>query len=347
MNMKILIIKSGAIGDVLMTTPFLRALRKRFGNATINYLTSKESAPALKNNKYISGIISVRSSIFHSLNPINKILRIERIRKEKYDLCFVLDKSWLAGLFAFSTGIKKRIGFNRNGEGFFNTINADYKELKHEIEYYLELAYLAGAENEKNKKIDLFLTDKDKLFAKKFFENHAILSSGNAIGIAPGGGKNPGIKKDSTRIWPEQKFIKLIYLLKNKTIILFGGESDRALCERIASKTSSSRANVINIAGETTIHQTAALMGRCKCIITNDAGPMHIASSANKKVISIFGPTHPLRKAPLHRESIWLWKNEDIYDSRCDLYSTKYAEGKMFMERILPEDVYKIVEELK
>lgn len=341
---KILIIKSGAIGDVLMTTPFLRALRKRFPNSEIDYIVGKESAKVLEDNRNISNLISVKSEHFHSLNLLNKIALLNKIRTKKYDVCFILDKSWLANCFIFLTRIPIRIGFDRFGEGFTNKYNVQYAELKHEIKYYLELAYFVGAKEEKNKNMELNLTNEDKKFAEEFQRKN---KAKRVIGIASGGGKNPGIGIDATRIWPEEKFVELINKLEGHSIILFGGAQDKELCDRILNKMNENiKKDTINLAGQTSIKETAALMQKCECVITNDAGPMHIASAVNKKVISIFGPTHPLRKAPLHIESKWIWKDEDKYDFRCDIYSTKYAEGKEFMENISAETVYEEVKKV-
>lgn len=137
--MKILVFKLGAIGDVLMTTPFLRALREKYPDAEIVYYIGEWSSEVLKFNKRIS-----RMEVFDE-KPIYKadvkaLLALrKRIKKEKFDMAFILEKSKTANLFIWSCGIKERIGFDRNGEGFPNTKNVKYGVVKHEIEYYLEL----------------------------------------------------------------------------------------------------------------------------------------------------------------------------------------------------------------
>ena len=73
---------------------------------------------------------------------------------------------------------------------------------------------------------------------------------------------------------------------------------------------------------------------------------MHIASAVNKKVLSIFGPTNPLRKAPLHKESKYLWNDQNIYNEKADIYGLNFITPKTFMERIRVEDVLKAVDEM-
>jgi heptosyltransferase-2 len=79
-------------------------------------------------------------------------------------------------------------------------------------------------------------------------------------------------------------------------------------------------------------------MKKCALIITNDAGPMHIASAVNDKIISIFGPTNPVRKAPLNEGSVSIWKDQDIYEEDYELYG-KLPKKKKWMTKITAKDV--------
>jgi len=336
---KIAVIKSGAIGDVLMSTPFLRALRKRFPEVIIDYHIGKWSSAVLKNNPNISRIFKYDDSYFHSRNIKNKINLIKIIRKKKYDLVFILDKSWLANLLVFFTGIKYRIGFNRFGEGFANTKNVKYGPLKHEIDYYLDLAKIVGA-FEKNKKLDLFISEKDRLNVKKMLNK-----INNPIAIIPGGAKNPGGGVIESRRWPEKKFTELIEKIPLKyTVLLLGGKSDLNYNNQILAKIK--RKKVFNFAGKTTIHQSCELMRRCKYVVCNDSGPMHIASASGTKVISLFGPTNPKRKSPLTKGSIAIWKDRDIYDENIEIYGSEPKE-KGYFKRINVENVLNVIKRIR
>jgi len=314
---RIAILKSGAIGDILMSTPFLRALRKRFPEAVIDFHLGKWSTGALKNNPNLDNLFEYDDSIFHSVcNLSGKMDLIKNIRAQKYDLLFILDKSYLANLLGFTTGIRFRIGFDRYGEGFPNNLNVKYGPLRHEIDYYLDLARMVGAE-EKNKQLELYISNEDKKHITKLIKNLK-----NCVGIIPGGAKNPGGGVVDSRRWPIERFIELIQTLKKKyTILLLGGKSDFELNEKIISQIGSK--NVVNFAGKTNISQSCELMRRCKLVICSDSGPMHIAAASGTKVISLFGPTNPARKAPLTKGSVALWKDEDIYDENVELYGTE------------------------
>ena len=290
---KILVVRSGAIGDVIMTNPFLRAIRKKFPKSKISYLVGEWSKKALENNRNIDEIISFDDKIIYGKKLTGTIKLINKIRKEKFDVCFMLDKSYHWGILGFLFGIKTRIGFDRKGEGFANHLNVLFDGTKYEADYNLMLARKAGADI-KNKKTEILLSKQDMDFADSFIIKNRI--KGRIIGIAPGGAKNPGQEMAAKR-WPAEKYEELVKrLCKNNKIILFGGPGDTEINHKIIKAASSE--NVFDSAGKTTIKQAAALMKKCKLFITHDSGPMHIAASTGIKVIALFGPTDPKRFAP-------------------------------------------------
>lgn len=332
---KIAILKSGAIGDVLMATPFLRALRKKFPNAIIDFHTGKWSAKALINNKNLNRIFAYDDSVFHSKNIKGKLKLIKNLKRQKYNVLFILDKHYLASLLGFATRIKTRIGFDRSGEGFANTKNVKYGKVKHEIEYYLNLARIVGA-NEKSRKIDLFISKEDKLKINKLTKNIK-----NFIGIVPGGAKNPGGGVVNSRRWPKEKFIELLNRIPKKySIFLLGGKSDFEFNREIILQIK--RKKVFNLSDKINISQSCEIMRRSKFVICNDSGPMHIASASGTRVISLFGPTNPSRKKPLTKGSVALWKDQDIYDADCEIYGSNPKKGPFF-QKLTVEDVLKVI----
>jgi len=139
---KILVFRSGAIGDVLMTTPFLKSLRTRYPKAEIVYLVGNWSRSALDNNPSVDRIISFDDSILFKKKIFQLIKFRSKVVAERFDLCFILDKSYLFNIFAYLCRIPSRIGFDRKGEGFANSLSVDYSGAKCESEYYLDLIAL-------------------------------------------------------------------------------------------------------------------------------------------------------------------------------------------------------------
>lgn len=316
---KILIIRSGAIGDVLMSTPFLIAIKKQYPNSKLYYLLGKWSSCALKNNPNIDKIIEFDDHIIYKKKILKVIKLIYKLRKEKFDLCFILDKSWLWGLLAWLCNIKFRIGFDRKGEGFAHNISIPFDGSKYELEYYLDLSKIISIKVE-DKKMKIYCNKKDKTVSGKFLIKNKLKNK-ILIGIAPGGALNPGQNFLEKR-WPIENYEELIKrILKsynNFYIILFGGISDKELLEDLKNRINFRK---VFIAPLNSIQVSYLLMDKCKLLITHDSGAMHIAGSSNAKVITLFGPTQSKRFAP--KNSIILevkTKNcpcYDIYGNYC------------------------------
>ena len=304
---RILVFKIGALGDVLMTTPFLRILRKRFPCAKITYLTGEFCRPVLEGNKNIDRLETFDHNIFYKKNLSGVFKLVKRIKKEEYDCVFVLDKHFFVNWVISLTKIPIRIGFNRCGEGFANTVNVPYNKVKHEIDYYLELAYAAGAKKVNSaaeKHLEITIPAKDSAFAKKFIKKNKLNTS-KLICLVPGGASNPG-QNMSTRRWPVDNFRQLADNLIEKkfSVLLVGGPGDREFSKNF-------NRTVVSAVGKTTLKQSIALIKLCKAAVVSDSGPMHFASAVNTPTVSIFGVTDPRRKAPLSTKCAkhaYIWK---------------------------------------
>jgi len=291
---KILVIRSGAIGDVLMSTPLLLVLKKKYPKAEICYLVGKWSSNALKNNPNVDKIIEFDDELIYK-KILSKVIKlIKQIRKEKFDLCFILDKSWLWGLFTWLCNIKFKIGFDRNGEGFAYNISIPFDGSKYELEYNLELARKIRIKD-MDRKIKIYCNKKDAVNAREFLNR---IKGKLFIGIAPGGAINPGQNFLAKR-WPEERYEELIKkILKNYgncCILLFGGSDDEKLLENLKNRINSKK---ILVAPLGSIQTTYLLMNKCKVIVAHDSGAMHIAGASNSRVIALFGPTPSNRFSP-------------------------------------------------
>jgi heptosyltransferase II len=322
---KIAVIKSGAIGDVLMTTPFLRGLRKTFPKSEITYIVGEWSSNVLEGNPNIDKIMPFDESIIFQEDVISKFKKMislsNKVKKERFDLCFVMDKSWMVNMFSFLSGIKDRVGFSRGWEGFPLTKKIEYKSVKHEIEYYLNLLVYFSKEKF-SKELEIRLTPEDRKLANKM---RLWKGKKKLIGISISGG-NPG-QTSTYRDWPVKNFQNLINALEKtgKLVVLLGTNN-----KGVSGK------NVRDLTGKTTIKEAAAIMEVCDAFVTSDTGLMHIASAIKTPTVSIFGPTDPRRKAPLNGNSVYLWKGSTC--DKCELYG-KYCDNHPSANEITVENV--------
>jgi lipopolysaccharide heptosyltransferase II len=343
---KILLIKSGALGDILMTTPLLRTLKKTYPKTEITYIIGEKFAEVLRGNRNVDEIITFDTKKLFKSNFITKFRYFRKLalslQERKFDMCFILDKSYLANLFAYWCNIPVRIGFDRNGEGFPNTHNIKYSDVEHEIYYYLDLLKPLDLADY-GTKIDIPVRKNHDKFADNFLKGNKIRKRDVLIGIAPAATKDPK-KSSSPRVWPAENYADLAEKLVevyNAKIIFFGGEND---INSIANVQARLGIKTYNSAGLTKIKEAAALIKRCKVFVTHDSGLMHVASAVGVPVISIFGPTDPRRKAPLNKGSIYLWKGR-IKCEKCEVYGKfPYCSKHIGTDSINPNEVLTYVD---
>lgn len=321
---KIIIFKSGAIGDVLQASQFIHKVRDLFPKAKITYYVGKWSAGVLENNPNIDKIVSFDESILFKKDVI-KINRLSaEIRKQEFDLMFILDKSYLANLFAWHCNVPIRVGFDRYGEGFPNTINILYNTVQNEVAYYNKLAYAVGAKQTHNKENthELYLRPNHERFAEQFIRQNK-LNRDKLICIAPGGADNPG-QSMSTRRWPAEKFKNLIdkLIAPGYDVLIIGSKADMKY-------TSDFNPHAVNAMGKSNLLESAALIKQSKLLICNDSAPLFMGSAVGTKTLSLFGVTDPRRKAPASLGHKYIWNkpnypgwNDDGVFNRFDKINT-------------------------
>lgn len=295
--MKFLIIRIGAIGDVIMTTPIVKAIKEKHPKAEITYLVGKWSMEVLENNPYIDWRITVNEKWFFGKQFNHLKFLIQDLRKRHFDYGISLDKSWLFNLFLLLCGIKHRYGFSREHyliNKIILTKQVKFSGEKKEYEYYSDILHTSLGLKYKYSDMALYPTKKEKFAVDKYME----LCKPKFIGIAPGGAINPGQKALQKR-WTKKNYSKLInhLLLEKKKVFVLGGDSDRhynRFPEFEGDK------NYYNLTGAFNLRQIYYLLKKyCDTFIGNDTGTLHLAAVAKvKKIIALFGPTPHHRFAP-------------------------------------------------
>jgi len=318
--MRVLVFKLGAFGDVMMTTPLVKAISQEH---EVDYLIGESSLPAIKNNPDISNIITFNQDIFYKKQILGMLALIAKIKKRKYDIIFVLDKHWIFGLFAKMCKIKTRVGFKRDDKNYL-THSSEYKKVKHEVDYYNDL-YKPFTQKAINKSLVYNIVDKYKNPLPKKF-----------VCIAVGGGTNPGEKNPIRRV-PSDIYNDIISKI-NIPVLLVGRKDDIGSSNEIINN-----GNVYNLVGATNWDETADIMSKSSLVICADSGPMHLASSCADNIISIFGCTNPMRKAPLvcsnrQRRHVF-WNDQDIYEEEYELFGKLPAEDKIWFTEIDVDEI--------
>lgn len=302
---KILIINPFGIGDVLFTTPVIKALKQQYPDAFIGYWSNLRVKPVLASNPQVNKVFALSrgdlkklylESFFKGLWSAIKL--ICEIKKEHFDICFDFSLDHRYSLLAGLIGIRQRIGFNYKGRGRFLTKRiglTGYQE-KHVVEYYLGLLKFLNIPVA-DKSLYLGVSGESQQKAQDMLAQEGVEESELVIGIAPGAGGSWG-KDASYKHWPALKFAqvadRLAGELKAKIVIL-GDESEQKIAEVI---THVMRNKPIDLTGKTGLEVLPAVIKNCNLLITNDGGPMHMAVALGVKTVSIFGPVSELVYGP-------------------------------------------------
>lgn len=352
--MKILIINPFGIGDVLFTTPVVRALKEKFPNSFIGYICNRSSAAVLVNNPDIDELF------FYSRGDFKKIRRksvwkyliaftkaIFKIRKLRFDIAVDLSMVMQYSLMLWLVGVPKRYGFDYMNRGRFLTDKIPVKGFanKHVVDYYFDLLKNMGIDNSK-RSLKFYLSSDDKKWADDFLKAHNTSDNDLLVGIAPFGGLSWGSDAKNKQ-WPIDSFCsiarQIIEQYKVK-VVLFGTEKDQAKAGAFDEFKGSDM--FMNAVGKTTLGQLAAMIGKCKLFICNDSGPLHIACALDVKTVSIFGPVDENVYGPVGESRLHSIAHADIDCRPCYKNFQKPVCNTMdCLQSLSREKVLDIVEE--
>jgi len=283
----ILVVRTDRLGDVVLTTPAIGALRKAFPKARISMMVSPATVDLLRRNPYLDEVIVYdRFKEHHGLKGYWKF--VLELRQKKFDLAVIYHTKRRINLVCFLAGIPSRIGYRNDKFGFLLTHGLpDTRPLgiKHEVEYCLDVLKPLGVPSDFSQ-IQLFLDPEAEQWAERIFSQYKISSSDSVIAIHSGASCH-------SRIWPVERYAELIKRLAqyySAKIIIIGGKDSLGEPTKLKSLIPES---VIDLAGQTTVPQLMSLLKRCRLLVSNDSGPVHVAVGLGTPVISIFGRNQP------------------------------------------------------
>jgi lipopolysaccharide heptosyltransferase II len=301
---RILVIKLCCIGDILFTTPLLRALAANYPQAQITYMVGTWCRELAAADPRVSNTITFdaydRVGWLEKIRRIGKVIR--DIRQGQFDIAFVLHRTPLAGCLAAAGGVPVRIGFDWEGNGFSLTIPVPFRPNAHEVDRHLDCLKALGAAPEGNW-LELTPPPEAQDVADEFLKHHRWSSAaGSLIALFPGGGVNPGTVM-TTKRWSVAGYREVCRQLTyhlNARIILVGSSQDKEIGDELLED-ERFEPPVIRAEGKTTLLVLAALLKQCSLFIGGDSGPLHVAAAVGTATVSIFGPTDPALLAPRGR----------------------------------------------
>jgi ADP-heptose:LPS heptosyltransferase len=308
-GMRILFVLPCCIGDAVLATAALAALRAAHPQAEISWAIGSWSRPAIQYHPAINAILDTGAEALPIKSWAGFWEFVKQVRAGQFDLAVSLLRSPLMSLALLLAGVPKRAGLDSNGRGFGYNIRVPIKplEAKHEAEIYLSVIKALGIQTdgyEANLPIlDSARSEVEEILSQKAVRDYIILN--------PTGGSNPGMQMDSKR-WPVASFAEVGDWLSMETgakLVLLGGPEDDAL---VTSLRETLRTQSISFIGKLSFPQIGALAAGSMLYLGNDTGLTHLAAASGAKTAMILGPSDPKRYAPYTKGSIALWKETSI-----------------------------------
>jgi heptosyltransferase-2 len=303
---KVLLIQTAFIGDVILATPIISELSRIYPTIQIDVLVRKGNEALLINQPNVNEIFTLNKKE----KKIPQLFQfIKRFRKEKYDEIINLHRFASTGIITAFSGAKKTIGFNKNPFSFCYNISIKHSLYNQSHEVERNLMCIAHHNAKKIVKPELFPTESNYNKIKEYQSETYYCLAPSSVWF--------------TKQLPIQKWVKLVNILDKKgTVYLLGGPDDRDLCNKIISNSSATK--TINLAGNLSFLESAALMQSAERNYVNDSGPLHICSAMNAKVTAFFCSTTPkFGFGPLSDDSKIIENQENLSCKPCGIHGHK------------------------
>lgn len=332
---RVCVARFGAIGDLLMTTPTLRALTRFAPGVEIDYIVGKGLGEVLSGLPYVRRVIEFDKKA--DAKPARLLAFARNLRRERYDLFLNLQRSVKTVLFAMGSGAPRVLTYQRRRAPLPGT-----NRLQHTVDNFLDtLAPLGINGAAADRHLDFFIPDAAR-------ERVNVLLGEAGIGPRePLVVVNPGVS-DLVRRWPIAHiaafFDEMAARRPDVRLALCGapgGDMETARAILAQTKTTT----VVNLAGRTSFKETGALLARANVFVTGDTGPMHLAAAIGTPLVALFGPTDPHRTGPMSPpgRALVLVQNAGLPCVPCRSHTCARGDNAC-MVRQTPEQVIAAVE---
>lgn len=301
---RILIVRTDRLGDVLLSTPVIKALRDSESNAYIAMMVRKETADIVLGNPYLDQVLIYDKYGIHK-SWWGTLKFALMLRKERFNLAIILHPTNRAHLVAFFAQIPRRIGYHRK-LGFLLTDRIKHTKeegRKHELEYNLDLVRYLNIEP-KDKSLLMPIRPDSEKRVQALFKQYNLTREDTEVSAYRGETSkkryirhkivviNPAASCPS-KMWPRERFAHIADRLiedYHVKIIIITGPGEEAISKEVAKEM---RCPAIDLGGKTSVSVLASLLKRASLLISTDSGPMHIAAALGVSVLAIFGRAQP------------------------------------------------------
>lgn len=305
--MRILVMRYRFIGDTILTVPFLRNLRAACPGARIEMMVAPFSSDVLQGTPYVDEFLVYDPPTIHAdsrgghATLLSKIRFFSELRRRRYDKAYVLKRSFSSAAIARIAGARERIGFDTECRGFLLTRRVPYRHDLHEVQNFLNVLRADGI-GIADDRLEAWISEEERRFADAFVGEGAGPAGKGIVAIHP-------FTANPVRAWHEDNFVALANALQEREgvrILLLGGSRDRETAEAMANRISP---RPLLAVGTATLRQSMALLSRCRLLVCNDSGVMHMCAAVGVPLVAIFGPQSPVKFGPWGRNTEAITRN--------------------------------------
>lgn len=333
MAVKSIVIKGiNWVGDTILTTPAIGALRRGFPEAGITVVARPWVAALLEANPDITDVWEVDER-----NRLKFLALAARMRRRHFDLGILFPNSFASAFLLALGGVRRRIGYDRDGRGFLLTDRIAVTEdvLKvHQVEYYMNIVGQVCDISQSPRRLVLNVQPSEHERMRAFLQTQGLEKTALLVGL------NPGAHYGSAKRWLPERFAAVANCCAQHygaKIVITGSQYEVEIARDVAARAA---IPVLNLSGQLTLRQLVALIAQCSLYITNDSGSMHIAAALGIPLVAIFGSTDWVTTAPYSENAIVVRKPTEC--APCLL--RECPTDHRCMEAITVEDVIQAVD---
>lgn len=285
---KIMVRMPNWIGDAVMATPALHAVRGAFPDALITVVANPLVAELFSHHPDCDQVLRFDKRGDHGgAGGLWRFCR--QLRQERFALAILLQNAFEAAAMAVLAGIPRRAGYRTDGRGLLLTAGVaavDKKHGLHHVDYYLHMLRQLGIDAGE-RRLRLALTPGEQAAAGE------RLGTGDWVAI------NPGASYGAAKRWIPERFAAVADGLTEEfgvRIVLTGGPGEMDIGRDIER---AMRVAPVNLIGRTSVRELMAVLAHCRLVVTNDSGPMHVAAAFGVPLVAVFGPTDHTTTSPL------------------------------------------------
>jgi heptosyltransferase-2 len=299
---RILVVQPNWVGDAVMASPTLRALRHIYPDAHISYLLRRYVKPVYTGMPWWDRLITYRTGKSPGKAGKGLIDLAARLRAGRFEMAIVLPNSFRSALICKAANIKRIVGYERDGRGFLLTDKLLPAKERGKylptpiVRYYFGIAQYLGSRS-RDLCLELFVTDAERNAGAKVIDRSGLdpaLFRPASQGARPLIMLNPGAQYGSAKCWLPENFAQLADRFIDDlgaTILLSGSPRDRRIIDSVQRHMQHAAVDLSNKGID--LGNLKEIIRRCDLLVTNDTGPRHIAAAFGVPVVTIFGPTHP------------------------------------------------------